>query len=197
MASAKLSKDELLRRSWQVFHRQGFWFTTMDDLAEACGLRKSAFYHHYPNKESLFRDVILFAHDFYKKNVLSVADEADLPTAERLEKFFRRQFRLAAIDDRGCFYGNSILETSVTTPELKPIFQKMIEESVEALSRIFAEKMLEATARDRAEQAFMEYQGAVMLIKLTSDLRFKEDFIRRTLAKIGEQPTRAKPIFSN
>jgi TetR/AcrR family transcriptional regulator, transcriptional repressor for nem operon len=194
MAATKISRDDLLLKCWQVFHRQGFWFTTMDDLAKVCGLQKGSFYHHFSTKEALLRDVVQFAHRYFSEYVLAVADDLELPVEQRLEKFMRRQFRLTSIDNRGCFYGNLVLETSHTNPEFKTLYLQIFEDCMAALTKIFVEKHPPALARDLAEQTFLEYEGVAMMIKLSENQGFKENFIRRTLEKLNSKSTKISKI---
>ena len=50
----KLSaKDKLLNASLGVIRTKGYSATTVDDLCEAAGVTKGAFFHHFENKEAL------------------------------------------------------------------------------------------------------------------------------------------------
>lgn len=50
---ARYSRDDLLTLVVAVFNERGYEATSMEDLARASGLTKSAFYHHVSGKEEL------------------------------------------------------------------------------------------------------------------------------------------------
>jgi AcrR family transcriptional regulator len=47
----------LLTVARELFVRKGYTTTAMDEIAAAANLTKGALYHHFPNKQALFRDV--------------------------------------------------------------------------------------------------------------------------------------------
>lgn len=48
----------LLHASADLFARQGYDRTSINDIAAACGVSKALIYHYYPNKEQLLVDII-------------------------------------------------------------------------------------------------------------------------------------------
>ncbi|MDI6802615.1 MAG: TetR/AcrR family transcriptional regulator [Bacteroidota bacterium] len=56
--SQDLKKNQILAAAKQVFGRFGFAKTTLDDVANAVGMKKASLYYYYDSKEELFRDVV-------------------------------------------------------------------------------------------------------------------------------------------
>ena len=54
MPVQKTTKDQIIIKSIEVFLKQGYYKTSMSDLAEACGLQKGSFYYHFKSKEELY-----------------------------------------------------------------------------------------------------------------------------------------------
>ena len=185
MPKQKIDKEELLRLCWSVLHRQGYHHTSLRDLSQATGLGKAGLLHHFGSKEGLMRAVMDFAARWYGDNVLAVAEE-DLPLEQRLEKLLRRHNRLAKIDGRGCFFGNTVLETSQ-----EGIFNERIEvffaEWQSALAHLLTGPLAAEQARDFAYLTLVEYQGATTLYKLHRDEAHLERFVHRTLARFNHQ----------
>lgn len=46
-------RAEILRAALQAFREKGYHATTLDDIAEHVGVRKTALYHYFPDKESI------------------------------------------------------------------------------------------------------------------------------------------------
>ena len=44
---------EILRAALRGFRERGYHATTLDDIAERLGVRKTALYHYFPDKESI------------------------------------------------------------------------------------------------------------------------------------------------
>jgi AcrR family transcriptional regulator len=48
----------LIEKAREFFSRDGFQNASMDELCSAAGLTRGALYHHFSNKEGLFREVV-------------------------------------------------------------------------------------------------------------------------------------------
>jgi len=46
-------REEILHAALRAFREKGFHATTLDDIAEHLGLRKTALYHYFPDKEAI------------------------------------------------------------------------------------------------------------------------------------------------
>ena len=46
-------REEILHAALRAFQKKGYHSTTLDDIAEYLGLRKTALYHYFPDKESI------------------------------------------------------------------------------------------------------------------------------------------------
>ena len=55
---AKASREKLRRRARQLFATMGYANATMEDLVRTTGLTKGALYHHFGDKEGIFRAVV-------------------------------------------------------------------------------------------------------------------------------------------
>ena len=65
----KNTKEKILFISFQTFLNNGFENTTISDLVKNTGVSKGAFYHYFPNKETLYNAVIDTFFLSYFKNI--------------------------------------------------------------------------------------------------------------------------------
>jgi AcrR family transcriptional regulator len=86
MPIIKTTKEEIIWKSLQVFRRQGYYRTSMADLAMATGLTKGVFYHHFSSKEELMKTVLQAMIQWFDEKVFSVAYQTTLSPQERIEK---------------------------------------------------------------------------------------------------------------
>ena len=83
---------ELLEAALQVFARNGYRNTTLDEVAEAAGVTKGAIYHYFDTKEALLLGVI----EHYQKLAFGRAERAirdeRLPASTRIRLLIRKMF---------------------------------------------------------------------------------------------------------
>src|SRR5689334_6689237 len=52
------SRTQILDAALKLFSHRGYGATSVRDIAEAAGLSKGNVYHHFPDKESIFRALL-------------------------------------------------------------------------------------------------------------------------------------------
>lgn len=52
------SRKDILDAALELFSRRGYGATSVNDIAEKAGVSKGNVYHHFPDKESIFRSLI-------------------------------------------------------------------------------------------------------------------------------------------
>jgi TetR/AcrR family acrAB operon transcriptional repressor len=57
-AEAALTREQVLRAALEVFRRQGYAASTLDDIAAAAGLTRGAIYWHFRGKADLYRTLV-------------------------------------------------------------------------------------------------------------------------------------------
>ncbi len=88
---------EILERAAKLIFQHGYDATSMQDIAEACGLTKAGLYHHIRTKEALLLAIMHYGMDLFEEMVLAkVADIAD-PVA-RLRECMARNIALVTHD---------------------------------------------------------------------------------------------------
>ncbi len=60
-----MKKNEILEKSLILFANQGYFGTSMDDIAKAVGIKKASLYSHYSGKESIFTAVFNYILEDY------------------------------------------------------------------------------------------------------------------------------------
>ena len=80
MPVQKVTKEEILLRASDVFRTKGYHNTSMQDIAQSCGLLKGSLYHHFPSKEMLMKD-LLFSINNYMKDIPAIGNAFQQLTA--------------------------------------------------------------------------------------------------------------------
>jgi AcrR family transcriptional regulator len=85
-------QQKLLEQGYQLFSVYGLKKTSVEELAEAAGISKGAFYNFYASKEALFMDVVEQVEARFREEILA-AVEAPGPTPRlRLYNLLEKAF---------------------------------------------------------------------------------------------------------
>jgi AcrR family transcriptional regulator len=82
-------RDAILARAAELFAHRGYAATTMNDIADACGLSKATLYHYYDDKGALLVSIC----EEHVGTLRALVDEVDalrLPPEARLRELIRR-----------------------------------------------------------------------------------------------------------
>ena len=97
-------KDQILRAAEELFKRQGFKKTTVDDVARLAGVSKVTIYNHFTDRRGLIEEALRkLTRDKIEQYGQILSSER--PWAERLNAVVLDKYRLAAE------YGGEVLET--------------------------------------------------------------------------------------
>jgi AcrR family transcriptional regulator len=184
MPVQKITREEILLKCQDVFRKQGYYHTSMSELAVACGLQKGSFYHYFPSKEALMTEILMGVHTYLKNRINIIAYDETLTPSERLNKMLLKYGKALLSQEGGCFVGNTTLETAYHNPEFAEILRGIFDDWIEALNHLFKTKYPTETAIRLAQQTVMEFEGAVMLTQIYKNQQLLIDVYTRTLARL-------------
>lgn len=147
----ELIGKRLLEQGYRLFSAYGLKKTNVEELAQAAGISKGAFYNFYGSKEELFMDVIEQVEIRLRQEILSVVDMPGPSPRARLFAVLKKAF--------------SLVETI-------PILQYLTGSDYDLLFRRFpVEKLQQHLASDRAflDELIARCQGASIPIQAPSD----------------------------
>ena len=87
----------ILERAARLIFEKGFDGTSMQDIADACGLTKAGLYHHVPTKEALLIAVMEYGMDLFEEVVLARVEHIADPL-ERLRQTMAHNIELVLTD---------------------------------------------------------------------------------------------------
>lgn len=82
-------REAILAGAARLFAGQGYWATSMNQVAEACGLSKATLYHYYRDKYALLFS-IADSHVERLQRIVVETSKADGEPRERLQRLIRR-----------------------------------------------------------------------------------------------------------
>ncbi|HRG35068.1 MAG TPA: TetR family transcriptional regulator [Chitinophagales bacterium] len=170
MPKQKVSLDDILKHSLKLFRQKSYHNTSIADIAAACGLLKGSLYHYFPSKEALMSAVIKYAHEYFQKEVFSIAYDVTMSPQQRMEKMFKKSER--ALLSEGNIMGNIGVETARAIPEFAEHIRAFYTEWINAVAFVFKEITNEDDAMKLAEQTVAEFEGAVMMSRIFKDTKY-------------------------
>jgi AcrR family transcriptional regulator len=90
----ELIGQRLLEQGYKQFSAYGLRKTNIEELAQAAGISKGAFYIFYESKEALFMDVVEVAEERFRQEVLASIDRPGPSARARLFAVLKKAFAL-------------------------------------------------------------------------------------------------------
>ncbi len=88
-----LVREHLIEKAADLFARRGYSRTTIHDIAEELGLRRSSLYHYFRNKEEILDALIDQQTIEHAETLKALLAEKSLKAAEKLERAFTRSIQ--------------------------------------------------------------------------------------------------------
>ena len=166
MAIKKTSREEILKHSVKLFKINGYYNTSMANIADACGLIKGSIYHHFKSKEEIGLESLKMIHQYFVDEIYSVAYKEELDDLEKLKQFIKKTDDYFLDSEGGCLLGNLALEISSENVLFKDEIRAYFDNWEKALIKILEEKYGEEEALELAQECVAMTQGSIMMMTL-------------------------------
>lgn len=175
------SREDVLEKALPIFWKQGFADTSLQNLEQATGVRKSGLYAEFKDKADLFVESL--------RHYLETQQQRQLLESQPLGwKNIERFLKLAPIDDaetKGCFSVNSIREL----PILPEGAEAIITQSRRDIRRAIAANLKAAIPKLSDSDAFAEiiltfFTGDSLEANLKPNKPYRNRKIDRFLAMV-------------
>lgn len=185
MPLKKINREQIIRKSLQVFVQKGYYNTAVSDLAKACGVEKSHIYYYFRDKCDLMRSTLEYFKQWMHKYVLYNAFNNNINTEEKLNRILIAVQKVHSKRFVGCLFGNTVLETAGLEKEFEPVLKGYFELWKSALTEVYCEKYPADKAEQLADRFVSEIQGTIMMMKLYRDPMIFKRFMNRKLEEIN------------
>ena len=184
MPKMKTDKETIIMKSLQLIRIKGYYHTSLSDLAESCGLEKAHFYYYFRDKKDLMKEVLIYTHQYIKKNIFDIAYTEKISPRKRLNRITQMVSLYHPNSEIGCLMGNTALETSGHEKEFEELFTNYFDEWIKCLAFVYKTVYNEETAMKYAKDDFQCLQGALMMMRLYHNRDYLEKALERIRTRI-------------
>jgi len=171
MPIVKTTKKDIVECARQVFTKQGYHKTSMNDIAVASGIQKGSLYHHFKSKEQIMLATISSFHINFSAEALKIKNNSALDTQQKLKLLidFSEKTYLA---DEGNMMASIVLETINVIPEISESIKIYFTDRINFISEILSEIYEKDAAQKIAKECCAAIEGGVMMMQIFKDKSF-------------------------
>jgi TetR/AcrR family transcriptional regulator, transcriptional repressor for nem operon len=193
------TKTKLLNAALTAIRAKGYTATTVDDICQAAGVTKGAFFHHFKSKEELAVEAARHWGAITSGLFASAPYRALQDPLDRVLAYvdFRKAILQGELPEYTCFAGTTIQEVYDTHPLIREACEKTISDHAAVVEADIAEAMRKYnitgdwTAQSLALYTQAVLQGAFILAKAKHNAAVAGDCIdhlRRYIEMLFNQP---------
>jgi AcrR family transcriptional regulator len=168
MAHPTISDEEFLSKALELFRTYGYEGVSLSQLAAATGLEKASLYYRYPGgKQEIMMAVMSLVEQGFEKNVFAPLKGEGMPrkrlgiVMEHLREFYCDGAKPCVMDVLGIAGGSE---------QLADALRSIMKAWLKAFAEIAREGGLSmSVARNRAEEAILRLEGALVLARVLGD----------------------------
>lgn len=167
------SKEKILQAASELFYRNGYLATSVDDIIERSQVSKSNFYYHFKSKEDLGLAVLEQHQENFQAMLRDTLHNGAFAPKERLQQLF--DFLVEAQESRlekgGCPFGNLIAEMTEHSERFRCRLSAMFGELASVYADLVAEGQergefrRDVSAGDLANLIVQTTQGMLLMTK--------------------------------
>lgn len=161
-------KELVVQKVTELFWKNGFNGTSMQDLVDATGLNRSSIYNTFGDKEALFEESLKH-YCASQSNLVSGLLEGSKSPLEDIKSFFKTvlsNIRQDA-DNKGCFLSNCTTELGNHSGWV----QKLLVENKDTVVSIFENKIKQAIAEGEIDESKNAKRVALYLFSSLQGIR--------------------------
>ncbi|MBK7379081.1 MAG: TetR/AcrR family transcriptional regulator [Ignavibacteriales bacterium] len=166
IVSKGIMKDKIVEQSEEKFFKDGFYKTTMDEVASELGMSKKTIYKFFPSKDDLIMAIVKHFMNRIKVKILPALN-SDKNAIEKLGELIKI---LAGVSEK---------ISSKRMEEMKRHFPQIWNEIDSFRTKMMFENITRVIDQGKAEGLFVDYPTSIVMNMLVASIRsvVNPDFI--------------------
>ena len=185
--SKEFNEEEALDKAMEVFWKQGYEKTSIQDLVDQMGIHRRSLYDTFGDKHSLFVQTLERYESLIAAQIRKQITE-EMTTVESIRKIFELAVYSDNTNPKGCLMVNTAVELSLLDNEVS----QRIKSAFKQNENLIADLLIRGQARGEVASSFDINElaryihnaliGVRVLVKVTSDPQEFESTIDLTLS---------------
>jgi len=169
MAHQTIDDTSLAESLFEVFRNHGYEGTTISQLSEATGLKKSSLYHRFPaGKEDMAKAVVLYVSKQLHENVIEPLLNNNESAEVRFSNMIRALKEFYVSGEKNCLL--NVLNLGEQKSEINALLNKGYNAWLDALTKLGeATGLNHQEAVVRSERFLIVIEGALVVQRLTNN----------------------------
>lgn len=181
------TKEKIIDAARKLFSEKGFDGVSMEDIAQASGVRKSLIYYYFPSKEILFEEIWINVIDELEKEVFSEVDnESSISRAIKrlIKKYVEFAMNKEEISKLIARERLNVLESENGLHNAKNRYERLLQR----VERIFEKGKNENVLNDIEPSTATELISSVDAVPRRGLLKSIEEFLIKVILKDKPEP---------
>lgn len=132
-------RAQILQAALACMARQGYTHTTMDDIANACGLSKGALYWYFPSKRDIFLNMLRAWFQETIQAMQAIAGDSRMGATERLARLAQATARIFRQDPEAMLLTADFWALSRQDQDFVDLMQEMYTQLLSLLEEVIAQ----------------------------------------------------------
>ena len=185
--SKEFNEEEALDKAMEIFWKQGYEKTSIQDLVDQMGIHRRSLYDTFGDKHSLFVQTLERYESLIASQIRKQITE-EMTTVESIRKIFELAVYSDNASPKGCLMVNTAVELSLLDNEIS----QRIKSAFKQTENLIANLLIRGQARGEVASSFDINElaryihnaliGVRVLVKTTSDRQELESTIDLTLS---------------
>lgn len=155
------TKNNILKASIGLFSQNGYFGTSMSDIAGAVGITKTALYRHFAGKEEILDVILDVGEAYYEENFGSARNLPKLPeSVEELKCLSMRQIQFTMHDDDITKYRRLFVIEQFHSKRMAELATKHFLTDIESFYTVLFEKMIEKGIWKKSDPELLAFEYA-------------------------------------
>jgi len=181
------TKEKIIDAARKLFSEKGFDGVSMEDIAQASGVRKSLIYYYFPSKEILFEEIWINVIDELEKDVFSEVDnESSISKAIKrlIKKYVEFAMNKEEISKLIARERLNVLESENGLHNAKSRYERLLQR----VEKIFERGKNENVLNDIEPSTATELISSVDAVPRRGLLKSIEEFLIKVILKDKPEP---------
>ncbi|ABS60033.1 TetR/AcrR family transcriptional regulator [Fervidobacterium nodosum] len=181
------TKEKIIDAARKLFSEKGFDGVSMEDIAQASGVRKSLIYYYFPSKEILFEEIWINVIDELEKEVFSEVDnESSISRAIKrlIKKYVEFAMNKEEISKLIARERLNVLESENGLHNAKSRYERLLQR----VEKIFERGKNENVLNDIEPSTATEIISSVDAVPRRGLLKSIEEFLIKVILKDKPEP---------